>query len=294
MKTNEITRPLLRYFGGKWRLFPWINSFIPPHTTYVEPFCGAANVFLRKQPAEFEIINDLDGKLVNFFRVLREHTEDLIKSIELTPYSRQEYELSIQPTDDPLECARRYYVRIQQGWGGAKGQTTWRTQKNHAQGKQAVIDWTNTTPLWQIARRLREAFIEHDDALAVIKRFDAPHTLFYCDPPYLVEGRRPNSYTHEYKRKDHVQLLDTLKQVQGMTIISGYPSQLYDQELATWYRAQTTARTINAKKQCIEVLWISPAAMEARQQRLFQITDAGQKTQLPHSTPAIKPALTLA
>ena len=136
-------RPALRYYGGKWRLAPWIISHFPPHICYVEPFCGAASVFLRKPPAEFEVINDLDGEVVNFFRVLRDRTDELIRAIVATPYSRAEYDEAWQTVEEPLERARRYYIRAWQGWGGGKGSrpSGWRYQLSNNRGKSVIMDW---------------------------------------------------------------------------------------------------------------------------------------------------------
>lgn len=97
-----VTRPVLRWLGGKWRLAPWIIEHFPPHRIYVEPFGGAASVLLRKARAYNEIYNDLDGELVNLFRVLRgEHAGELLAQLRLTPYARAEYDLALEPAGDP-------------------------------------------------------------------------------------------------------------------------------------------------------------------------------------------------
>lgn len=95
--TNEIKRPALRYYGGKWKLAPWIISHFPAHKNYVEPCGGAASVLLQKPRSPLETYNDLDGNVVNFFRVLRDRPDELIRKIRLTPWARAEYELSLQP-----------------------------------------------------------------------------------------------------------------------------------------------------------------------------------------------------
>jgi DNA adenine methylase len=102
----KVPRPALRYFGGKWLLAPWIISNFPGHKTYVEPFGGGANVLLRKAPSKFEIYNDIDSNVVNFFRVLREDHRGLARLISLTPFSREEFLLAMEPIEDPIERAR--------------------------------------------------------------------------------------------------------------------------------------------------------------------------------------------
>lgn len=269
---TEPTRPALRYHGGKWRLAPWIISHFPHHTCYVEPFCGAASVFLRKPPAEFEVLNDLDGDLINFFRVLREHTDDLIQAIQLTPYSRAEYKAAFdtEPFIDPLERARRYYVAAWQGWGGGKGTRPggWRYQHTNNRGKSVVADWNQVHHLEAVVGRLKCAMIENDDALSVIERYDQPHTLFYVDPPYLSETRTDRwktcAYQHEFDIEHHNELLDLLNRIEGMAVISGYPSDLYTSGLSGWHRAETTSRTTNTPNVATEVIWISPKTEAAR------------------------------
>lgn len=120
----NATHPALRYFGGKWRLAKWIISHFPAHNCYVEPYGGGGSVLLRKEPSPFEVYNDLDSGLVSFFRLLRERPEDLIRAIELTPYSREEFMRAYEHSEDPLESARRLFVRSWQGYGGPRHQSS--------------------------------------------------------------------------------------------------------------------------------------------------------------------------
>ena len=115
---HRVTRPPIRYHGGKFRIASWVISHFPAHECYVEPFGGGAGVLLQKTPAPFEVLNDLDGEVVNFFRVLRERPGELVRVIQLTPWSREEQRLSFEPASDPLERARRFYVRSWQTHGG--------------------------------------------------------------------------------------------------------------------------------------------------------------------------------
>lgn len=275
------TRPALKYFGGKWRLAPWIIEHFPPHGCYVEPFCGAASVFLRKSPAEFEVINDIDGDVVNFFQILRDETDNLIRAILTTPFSRAEYELAWEPAEDPLERARRYYVRDQQGWSGGKNArpSGWRYQHSNNRGKSVIKDWNTVEHLYAIVWRLKQAFIENDDALSIIDRYDQPHTLFYLDPPYLADTRskrwRTNAYRCEIDADYHCRLLDKLQAIRGMAIISGYPSPLYDKRLADWHRVKTTARTTNTSNTATEIIWLSPSTMANGQPLLLPLSTEG-------------------
>jgi len=227
-------RPALRYYGGKWNLGPWIIGHFPPHTCYVEPFGGAGSVLLQKPPAEYEYLNDADGDVINFFRVLREQPDDLLRLLRLTPFSRHEARAAMEPTLDPVERARRLYVRAWQSRGAARAQwhTGWRYQVHQARGKRAAADFTDTSQLDAVIERLRRVSIECDDAFAVLARFDSPATLFYVDPPYLAETRSrrwcDHAYAHDFHTvDDHRRLADTLLAVAGMVVLSGYPSELY-------------------------------------------------------------------
>lgn len=269
----KVERPALRYFGSKFRLAPWIIGHFPPHPCYVEPFCGTAAVFFRKPPAKFEVINDIDGDMINFFRILRNRSDELIHVIQATPYSRAEFDESWAPVEDPLERARRYYIRAWQGWSGHGSASAWHYQKCHHGGKSVIKDWNAVEHLPAIIGRLKQAQIENDDALEIIDRYDQPHTLFYLDPPYLSQTRsrrwRHGGYRHEIDEDYHRQLLARLQEIQGMAIISGYPSRLYEQQLAHWRRAETKARTTNAANLATEIIWMSPSVGQRGQPLLM-------------------------
>lgn len=256
------TRPALRYFGGKWRIAPWIISYFPEHVSYVEPFCGAASVLLRKTPSKLETINDKDGEIVNFFGVLRTYPEQLIKAIELTPYSRSEYWNAYEPADDPIEQARRYYVRSWFGRGGMRKESGgWRFLKTNARGGSVVDDWRRIGHLRQVVERLQAVQIENDDALTIIKRYDTPNTLFYADPPYVFSTRSERwktAYRYEMTDEEHCQLAEVLNRVKGMVILSGYQSALYENLYPGWKIVSKSTWKGNLKE-ALETLWINPA-----------------------------------
>lgn len=115
-------RPILKYPGSKWRIADWIVSLMPPHKSYLEPFFGSGAVFFSKPPSRIETINDLDGEIVNLFRVVRDMPEALERVIALTPYSREEYERAWErhkagDVKDQVELARLTLIRYWQTHG---------------------------------------------------------------------------------------------------------------------------------------------------------------------------------
>ncbi len=244
-----VTRPALRYFGGKYRLAPWIIENFPEHLCYVEPFGGGMGVMLRKQPSYHDVYNDLDGEVVNFFRVLRERPEELIRAIALTPFSREEQRAAFEVVGNELERARRLYVRSWQSHGGGRGQWQqgWRYEVTNHRNRHVISDWNRVDSLWEIVARLKEIQFECDDAIRVIERFDGPETLFYLDPPYLAETRsirwRSKAYVHEIDDDYHRRLAELLSKMQGMAVISGYAAGLYDELYAGWVRKEKVVTT---------------------------------------------------
>jgi len=271
-KKLKLTSPPVRYFGGKWRIASWIIEQFPPHTTYVEPFCGGASILFRKTPSKVEVINDLNHDIVTFFDVLRSNPDDLIHAIQMTPYAREEHKRAHLPADDPIERARRFYVRSRQSFGSGEGQynTGWRFQADDRRGTSCVGEWNNTDNLWLAAERLKAVQIESDDALSCIRRFDHPDTLFYVDPPYLFETRHSNEhrYAHELTDQQHIELAELLNSVQGMVLLSGYGSDLYQDLFQDWRCIQKDTRT-NANHEATEYLWISPRADDLSRLPLF-------------------------
>lgn len=263
----EPRRPVLRWHGGKWLLAPWIIGFFPKHQVYVEPFGGAASVLLRKERSYAEIYNDLDQAVVGLFRVLRsERAVDLIEALRLTPFARDEFMEAYREADDDVERARRLIIRSFMGFGsnGHNRSTGFRANSNRS-GTTPAHDWTNyPDSLATIVERLTGVTIENKDAKAVMAQHDAPTTLHYVDPPYVFETRadKGDDYAHELTDDDHGELLTFLRGLRGMVILSGYPSDLYDDALPDWRRVERKALADGAKERT-EVLWINAAADDA-------------------------------
>lgn len=271
--TSHPTRPALRYHGGKFRLAPWLMQFFPPHDCYVESFGGAAGVLLQKPRVYAEVYNDLDGDIVNFFRVLRDPQQraDLIEACRLTPYARDEFEGSYAPTDNPLERARRTAIRAAMGFGSAgatKGSTGFRTDTRRKYGT-AQHNWADyPAALGAIGERFAGVLIENRDALALIADHDGPDTLHFVDPPYVHETRvmrAKGGYRHELDDQAHKALLAALKAVDGMVVLCGYRCALYDAELSGWERHDTTARISSGRGAAIrtESVWLNLACSAA-------------------------------
>ena len=268
-------RPALRYFGGKWLLSEWVIGHFPPHVCYVEPFMGGGSVLLRKARAQHEVANDLDGDVVNFFRVLRDPglRADLIEACRLTPYARDEFIAAYEPTDDPLERARRTAIRAAMGFGSAgatKATTGFRTDTRRKYGT-AQHNWAAyPAALGAIGERFEGVLIENRDAIAVMQDHDDADTLHFVDPPYVHESRVMRSgggYRHELDDEAHQALLQALQRVDGMVVLCGYASDLYDRALSGWERHETSARISSGRGTGLrtEVVWLNPACSAALQ-----------------------------
>jgi len=261
-----ITSPVVRGFGGKWNLGPWIISHFPEHVAYVEPFCGGAAVLFRKSPSDVEVINDLNGEILNFFDMLRDQPDALIRAIELTPYSRAEHKRAMTASDTPIERARRFYVRSQQSFSSGEASRTpsWRFQID---GHSLVNRWNKTSHLYTAAMRLKNVQLECDTADAIITRFDSPDTLLYVDPPYVHSTRTSkDDYAFEMSDDEHRALAAQLNSVEGMVVLSGYDSDLYRELYAGWKMDSIETDTVQKTKR-VETIWINEAAQSKQGQR---------------------------
>ena len=233
---------LFSYYGGKGRMAHNIIPLIPPHTVYVEPFCGAASVFFAKpwtlanseNSCNYqEVLNDIDGDLVNLFRVMqnKEKSEALIYRLSLTPYARAEHDLARQicksaADGTDIDRAWAYFTNIMMsfanifhgGWGTG------------VFGPNLAIKWnrkTATDRLRKYTERLRLAHLECDDAIAVIKRWDSPQSVFYCDPPYSGTNQ---GYAIQYTNEQYRSLISALSACQGSFVLSSYENDMVPAE----------------------------------------------------------------
>lgn len=285
---NRVKRPLLRYHGGKWKLAKWIIRHFPPHRIYTETFGGAASVLLRKPRSYAEIYNDLDGEIVNLFRVVRDPMQgrELARLLTLTPYARTEFDAAYLSSGDPIEQARRTVIKSFMGFSGAGITGKWKTgfrANSKRSGTTPAHDWMNyPQALEALIERLQGVVIENRPAEHVMIAHDSLETLHYVDPPYPASTRQGrwvgNAYRHEMTDDDHRDLAGVLHDLRGMVVVSGYPCKLYDIDLyPDWQRAEKPALADGASKRT-EVLWLSPSASIAlNEQKELQPALFGEK-----------------
>lgn len=262
--SSGIRSPLLSP-GGKARIAPWLVSLMCLHKHYLEPFVGSGAVLVEKPRVAHEVVNDLSGTIVKFLRAAHDHPEALALALYKTPYARDElmYAWATPQSNDPIETARRTAVLSRQSIG-AENLTTREPRFRAAYAKTA-----NPAAVWAgihnrvrpFSERLRGVQIENRDAVTLIRSYRGKDALIYADPPYLHTTRRATDlYEHEMTYAEHVELLKALMDHAGPVLLSGYPSQLYNEQLTGWhcvYRKGFSQRGARAK---VEVVWLNEEA----------------------------------
>lgn len=255
------------WYGGKFSHLDWLLPLLPAAHHYCEPFAGSGAVLLNRTPSPVETYNDLDGEVVNFFRVLRHQKDALTEAIGLTPFSREEFGVAclLEPDLPALERARRFYVRARQvrtGLAQTASLGRWANCKGTSRaGMSGVVSrWLGgVEALPAIAERLLRVQIENRPAMDVIRLYDSANTLIYCDPPYLHETRGDTSaYGHEMTDGQHRELAEVLNAASGKVAISGYQCDLMDRlyPAPKWVKTTGAERTIHSTKdKRSEALW---------------------------------------
>lgn len=258
---NDL-EPILRLQGSKNQIAPWVVQHFPKHRLFVDVHGGTGSILGAKNPSHLEIFNDAHQGIVNLWRVLRERSDDLVRALLATPYSRVEWESAKEADcpNDPVEWARRVMVASWMGYGG-----DWQRPSSGFRSGAALLK-SRTTPThdWQVVvgrvqgwvDRMRGVALENLGDLAIIERYDCEDALFYCDPPYHDTKHR-NNYKHRYTEKDHRALADKLHAIKGKAIISGYESKLYRELFADWTCVRKAVRA-NRGAERTECLWLCP------------------------------------
>jgi DNA adenine methylase len=258
---RQALKPPFAYYGGKTTLAPRIAELLPAHEHYVEPFAGSLAVLLAKKPSRAETVNDLDGDLVTFWRVLRDRPDELERVCSLTPHSRAEYLLaeSDMRASDELEHARRVWVRLTQGrTNSLREKPGWRLRQDASRGTampNTVKGYARR--ISEVAERLQLVTIEHRDALDLIADYGRySSACIYADPPYLGSTRE-RSYAHEMTADgEHEAFAKVCRDAKAPIVVSGYDSPLYDELFDGWHRLEMKApTTLSGDTDRVEVLW---------------------------------------
>lgn len=262
---------------------PWIISHFPMHRVYCEPFGGAASVLMLKPICQQEIYNDLDMEIVNVFRVLRDPAkrEQLQAALELTPYARIEFDQSYKPARNMVERARRTIIRAHLGYSSRGATSTHKTGFRFNDNK----GWRRGPYLWSkypesiaaFGERLEAVVLEARPAMELIAALDRKcdgQTLYYVDPPYVLNTRSKESnvkrsYRYDMTDENHIELARLLHSVKGMVVLSGYDCELYSELYGDWLKVEHT-NTNDARQQTVECLWISPNAQGKAQLSLSE------------------------
>jgi DNA adenine methylase len=261
-------RIVFGWYGGKFSHLEWLLPLLPPAHHYCEPFAGSGAVLLNRDPSPVETYNDIDGEVVNFFRVLRNQPDELARVIALTPFSREEFHRAIAglaAETRALERARRFYVRARQARTGLAQTATlgrWANCRDTSRAGMAgvVSRWLGGVEgLSDIGERLIRVQIENRPAVDVIRLYDGPATLFYCDPPYLHTTRGDSkAYRFEMDEQEHIRLAATLHGCRGKIALSGYRNTLMDRLYKDWRRFDADAKQCHSvKKMRRECLWMN-------------------------------------
>ncbi len=208
-------RTLFPYIGGKHRIAKRLAAILPEHKCYVEVFAGAANLLLAKEPSKAEVINDVNSDLINIFRVLRYHADELLKELSFLTHSREEFNTAFdQPGLTDIQRAARYWYRLRTTFGGTgpKGHRSFSTK---TLGK-ATVRLADLDVLQWVHQRLDGVQIENDDFERIIDRYDRKHTVFFCDPPYYQAA----DYGVKFDFDDQVRLAARLRKIKGKFLMT--------------------------------------------------------------------------
>jgi DNA adenine methylase len=266
--------------GGKSTILTFILSNLPPHKTYAEPFGGGGVVLLNKTKAKLEVYADIDARLVALFTALaRENTAgQLISTLALLPYGRRTYFAA-----NTVQHNSAAFIAGQRMSFGGKGNSGYGfavTEETNGQDACTSRYAKSIEKVSRITKRIERVVFEHADCFSIFTKYDTPETLFYLDPPYLTEERTGDVYLHEMTSQDHQKLVDTIMQLSGMVVISGYANVIYETlEANGWLLREhkTTcslagrvsrstlkgAGSMLSQQQRTECVWINPAAQAA-------------------------------
>lgn len=283
-----VKRPALKYYGSQWQNFKHIRKYFPPlyqYNHFLVPFCGGANVLLQMPVTRVETATDLNGRVINFFQVLRDRQNELIAALSLTPWHQGEYVLSYTIADDSLEDARRFFfccwMSIHGGGGGNSSHGFRWTKNADAKWSKVAKDGMGLDRLHQVATRLKEVQFIEADGIEIIEKLNFRKCLIYADPPFplLTRGSHHGGYDYDSSTDLHERLAEVLNTHEGMAVVSGkpyhkdnFPNLLYERlfEDKGWVRHDYKSRE-NAGTSGTHCVWVSPRTEEVCEKRQLQL-----------------------
>lgn len=230
----------ITYYGGKATHLDFILPLLKPNKKFIEPFMGSMVVALNHRRSEIEIVNDIDGRICNFFQVLRDNIlkEEFLDKLSLTVYSKESFEKAKIVSTDPVEEARRFYILANQSYMSA--QKSWQYTPNVVRNSmsQAISRWLGRFPMIErTAHRVKMMTIENMDGVHLIEKSACKDTTVFIDPPYPKEIRTTKDvYLYEMTDEEHIILLKTVKESPADIVISSYENSLYDKHLRDWFK----------------------------------------------------------
>ena len=267
MSGNKNKIIAFNYLGGKFTWLENLYEYFPTDFIHLaDAFGGSFCVTLNYKGNVIKTVNEINSNITNFFEVLRNNEEELVKLLTLTPCSKQEYDNSWKESEDKIEQARRFYVRVRQSFfslGASRKNKGWHMAKTkvNANGGETVSKWNNAIPkLHMVAIELRKNIqITNYDVFEFINRMDFKDVFFYFDPPYpLVTRNSKNDYAFEFSEEQHVQLSERVHNIEGRAMISSYNSELYNDLYVDWNKIEFPVKKNNIRSgQVQEVVWFN-------------------------------------
>lgn len=257
IKTKAIPDPslvsrLIPYSGGKVRLSKKLIKWFPEHTLYIEPFAGSLSVLFAKKPSHTEVVNDLDGDLVNFYRVVRQNSTEFRRMVHFTPYSRELYNELIETKDQyttQVERAWYYYTMKRMAWMNDAKKDTIRVD---TKGADPLLMHAIEKYAWVFADRLNSVYIEHRSFERIITQWDRPYAFFYCDPPYYGTE---DVYNVEFTKMHHMKLAEMLNSISGKAMVSYYDEPWLNKLYKKWNKESFTIKSRGGKEDKAEVIY---------------------------------------
>lgn len=257
-----MAKPILKYFGAKWSAAARIVPMLPRMARYVEPYCGSAAIYLNLPWQPYHaILNDLNGDIVNLFRVIREQPKRLMRAVSLTPYAEAEHaaawDVDIQQSD-AVERARLFLVRQWMNHGGVLSRAGFRHRGRSTSSSSTTSLWRDLPQrITDVIEPLRHAEILSRPAIDVITYYNNPDTLLVVDPPYPLSVRGGRKYySHEMSDADHLQLIEALQSHTGPVALCGYRCDLYSQALDDEWKTVDFSATAEGGNTRTETVWL--------------------------------------